>query len=148
MIIIYTSNSCASCRKAVKWLTDNNIEFKEINFFNTPITKKDILKMLENSENGFEDIISRRSKVFTQNNLDIDSMSFNELVDFIIKHPSILKRPIIIDEKKFQVGYNDEEIRMFIPAEIRKELMCKKDIEDCNYTKEFKYSFNRTIKHD
>ena len=40
-------------------------------------------------------------------------MSTNELIHFIQKNPSILKRPIMIDERRFQVGYNAEEIRAF-----------------------------------
>ena len=42
-------------------------------------------------------------------------MSLNDLIDFIYKNPSCLKRPIIVDDKKIQVGYNSEEIRTFIP---------------------------------
>ncbi|MBQ1741397.1 MAG: transcriptional regulator Spx, partial [Erysipelotrichaceae bacterium] len=37
----------------------------------------------------------------------------NELCDFIVKNPSILKRPIIIDDRNLQVGYDEEEIELF-----------------------------------
>ncbi len=40
-------------------------------------------------------------------------MSLNELCDFIVKNPSILKRPIIIDDRNMQVGYDEEEIELF-----------------------------------
>lgn len=53
-------------------------------------------------------------------------MSINELIHFIQKNPSILKRPIMIDERRFQVGYNAEEIRAFIPRELRKLAECQK----------------------
>ncbi len=143
MIKIYTTNSCASCRKAIKWFKEHNIEYKEVNFFNTPITRADILNMLENSEDGFEDIISTRSKVFVESNLNIEDMKFNELVDFIIKHPSVLKRPIIVDDNKIQVGYNDEEIRVFIPREVRRQWVCSVNSEDCDYAKGIKYSISK-----
>ena len=39
-------------------------------------------------------------------------------------NPSVLKRPIMIDERRFQVGYNAEEIRVFIPRELRKLAEC------------------------
>lgn len=132
MITIYTTNSCASCRKAKKWLVDYNIPYREINVMNTKIDRNDIVRMLTNAENGFEDIISKRSKVIMENNVDIDSMSFNELVDYIIDNPSILKRPIIIDSDKIQIGYNVDDIRIFIPSEIRKRFMCM-NCTDCDY---------------
>ena len=40
-------------------------------------------------------------------------MSINELCDFIVSNPSVLKRPIIIDDKNMQVGYDEEEIELF-----------------------------------
>lgn len=124
MITIFTTPSCSSCRKAKKWLEDHKISYHEKNLFNQPITEKDIDMMLENAENGFEDIISTRSKVFKENDLDVEDMRISELKAFIIENPSVLKRPIIIDNDKMQVGYNDEEIRIFIPKRLRELIMC------------------------
>ena len=31
----------------------------------------------------------------------------------------MLRRPIILDEKRLQVGYNEEEIRSFLPRKLR-----------------------------
>ena len=82
------------------------------------------------SENGTEDIISTRSKIIKENNVDVENMTISELISFIRNNPSILKRPIMVDESKIQVGYNEEEIRVFIPHERRvKEWSCKK--EEC-----------------
>ena len=119
MIQIYTTPSCASCRKAKKWFDQYKIPYSEKNIFSIKLSKDDIYKMLANSENGFEDIISTRSKVFKEKQLDPDSMSTQELVDFIIANPSILKRPIIIDDNELQVGYNNEDITIFLPKELR-----------------------------
>lgn len=119
MIQIYTTPSCASCRKAKKWFDQYKIPYSEKNIFSIKLSKDDIFKMLANSENGFEDIISTRSKVFKEKKLDPDSMSVQELVEFIIEYPSVLKRPIIINENELQVGYNNEDITIFLPKELR-----------------------------
>lgn len=124
MVEIYTTPSCASCRKAKKWLEEHNIPYREINIFNTKLTKADIIRILDKTENGFDDIISTRSKIISQNNIDINEMKMNELLEFIIENPSILRRPIIVDRKRLQVGYNDEEIRSFLSREERERLMC------------------------
>ena len=132
MVIIYTTPSCASCRKAKAWLEEHQIEYVEKNIFAFPLTKEDIRFMLKNTENGFEDIISTRSKYIMENNIDIENMKFSELEKLIIENPSILRRPIIVEDNKLQVGYNEEEIRVFIPKEIRKILMTL-DCEACDY---------------
>jgi regulatory protein spx len=124
MITIYTTPSCSSCRKAKKWLDDHKIGYDEKNLFNQQITIEDIDAMLRNAENGFEDIISTRSKIFKEKALDVEDMRISELKQFILDYPSVLKRPIIIDGDKMQVGYNDEEIRVFIPKRLRDLIMC------------------------
>ena len=117
MIRIYTAPSCASCRKVKAWLKEHQIPYVEKNIFSTLLRETELKELLERSENGTDDIISKRSKIIKENKIDIDEMSINELIHFIQKNPSILKRPIIIDERRFQVGYNAEEIRAFIPRE-------------------------------
>lgn len=119
MIQIYTTPSCASCRKAKKWFDQYKIPYSEKNIFSIKLSEDDIYRMLANSENGFEDIISTRSKVFKEKQLEPDSMSIKELVAFIIDNPSVLKRPIIINENELQVGYNNEDITIFLPKELR-----------------------------
>ena len=119
MIQIYTTPSCASCRKAKKWFDQYKIPYSEKNIFSIKLSPEDIYKMLANSENGFEDIISTRSKVFKEKHLEPENMTIKELVSFIIDNPSVLKRPIIINENELQVGYNNEDITIFLPKELR-----------------------------
>ena len=48
--------------------------------------------------------------------LEIVQGKYNsEIDDFIIKNPTVIKRPIIVDDRRIQVGYDEEEIRSFIP---------------------------------
>lgn len=149
MITIFTTPSCSSCRKAKKWLDEHKIPYEEKNLFNQRITESDIDRMLENAENGFEDIISTRSKIFKEQDLDVEDMKISELKEFIIDNPSVLKRPIIIDGEKLQVGYNDEEIRVFIPRRLRELIMCTDcpNGEYCDYQSALKRYFDE-IKKD
>lgn len=126
---VYTSPSCASCRKAKKWLNDFGIDYVEKNIFVSKLNREELKAILEKTEHGFDDIISTRSKVFKEKTTDIEDMSINELLDFIEANPSVLKRPIIIDDRRLQIGYNDEEIRVFIPKELREHYSC----EGCGY---------------
>lgn len=122
MIILYTSPGCASCRKAKQWLKANNMQFIEKNIFTTLLKEEEIKYLLQRSENGTEDLISTRSKVFQELHKDIDDISIKELVEMIQHTPSILKRPILINEKSFVVGYDDDEITAFIPAKLRESV--------------------------
>lgn len=110
MIVVYTSPGCASCRKVKQWLKERNLPYIEKNIFTTLLNETEIRHLLMRSENGSEDIISKRSKIIQQNAIDLDDMTISELVHFIQENPSVLKRPIILNERNFQVGYDEEEI--------------------------------------
>ena len=120
MIVVYTSPGCASCRKVKQWLKDRELPFIEKNIFKTLLNTNEIKHLLMRSENGSDDIISKRSKIIQESNIDIDAMTTDQLIRFIKQNPSVLKRPIILDETSFQVGYDEEEIAVFVPQELRK----------------------------
>ena len=71
------------------------------------------------TEEGTEEIISTRSKTYEELNMDLDSLPLKQLYDVIQKNPGLLRRPILIDEKRLQVGYNEDEIRRFLPRKVR-----------------------------
>ncbi len=119
MVTLYITSSCASCRKAKAWLQEHQIEFIERNIVSQPLTVEEIKSILRLTEDGTEDIISKNSKAYQKLEVDIDSLPLNQLYELIIKNPQMLRRPIIQDHKRLQVGYNEEEIRSFLPRKLR-----------------------------
>ncbi|KUP07049.1 ArsR family transcriptional regulator [Bacillus coahuilensis m2-6] len=119
MINLYITPSCASCRKAKAWFEEQGLEYKEINIFKEELTLDEFKAIIRMTEDGTSEIISERSKAFQELGLDIEDLSITELYGVVRDNPSILKRPIIMDEKRLQVGFNDEEIRSFLPRKVR-----------------------------
>lgn len=119
MVTIFTAPSCTSCRKAKAWLEEHNIPYKERNIFNEPLTMEELKQIFRMTENGTDEIISPRSKTYQQLNVNLETLSLSELFKLIQENPGLLRRPIIVDEKRLQVGYNEDEIRRFLPRKIR-----------------------------
>ncbi|EPH65105.1 putative regulatory protein spx [Enterococcus casseliflavus 14-MB-W-14] len=129
MISLYTTPSCTSCRKARAWLTENELPFKERNIFSDPLNSDELMEILSLTKNGTEDIISTRSKVYQKLDIDLEELKLEELLSLIEKYPNLLKRPIILDENKLQVGYNEEDIRKFVPRNLRKIIFKRRQTE-------------------
>lgn len=129
MISLYTTPSCMSCRKARAWLTENELPFKERNIFSDPLNSDELMEILSLTKNGTEDIISTRSKVYQKLDIDLEELKLEELLSLIEKYPNLLKRPIILDENKLQVGYNEEDIRKFVPRNLRKIIFKRRQTE-------------------
>jgi regulatory protein spx len=65
-------------------------------------------------------ILSRLEvKSFKKLNVDVDDLTINQLLVLISEHPSLLRRPIIMDDKRMQIGFNEDEIRAFLPRSYR-----------------------------
>ena len=119
MVTLYTSPSCTSCRKARAWLKQHNIPYVERNVFSDPLSLAEIKTILRMTENGTEDIISKRSKAYQSLKIDLDELPMTKLYELIAKTPGLLRRAIIIDDKRMQIGYNEDEIRRFLPRKVR-----------------------------
>jgi len=119
MVTLYTTPSCTSCRKAKAWLEEHSIDYIERNILANPLTVEEIKSILRLTEEGTSEIISTSSKTFQELNIDIESLSLIELYTLIMENPKMVRRPIIQDEKRLQVGYNEDEIRSFLPRKVR-----------------------------
>lgn len=116
---LFTATSNTSCRKAITWLEEYNIPFVEKNISNTPITVEEIQEILALTNEGTEEIISTKAYAIKKLNVDVESLSLPQLYKVIQDNPGVLRLPILHDGKKLQVGYNDDEIRQFLPRWFR-----------------------------
>ena len=119
MIKIYTVSSCTSCKKAKNWLNAHQLTYNEHNLGKEAITKEEILDILMKTENGVASIVSSKNRYAKSLDCDIEELSVNEVIDIITANPRILKSPILIDEKRLQVGYKEDDIRAFLPRAVR-----------------------------
>jgi transcriptional regulator, Spx/MgsR family len=119
MLTFYTAPSCTSCKKAKVWLVKHDIEFYERNIISKPLTEGEIRHILTMSDEGIEGLISTRNRYVKLLNIDFDDLTFSEVVKIISENPQILRRPILMDDKRLHIGYNEEEIRIFLPRIFR-----------------------------
>lgn len=121
MIKIYYRGSCSSSRRVLSWFEKYNIEVQKHQI--SKVEKSDLLKILQLSDRGLQDILKRpgKSSPIIQKSLSyLESLSFNEALDFLLYNPQVLQTPIIIKNDNFLVGYNEDEIRQFLPKEYRR----------------------------
>ena len=119
MIKIYTISSCTSCKKAKTWLNAHQLPYKEQTLGKEPLTKQEILDILSKTEDGIESIVSSKNRYAKALNCNIEDLSLSQVIDLIQENPRILKSPILIDDKRLQVGYKEDDIRAFLPRSIR-----------------------------
>jgi|SRR3954468_4705528 regulatory protein spx len=122
---IVSGTSSLSTKKAKQWFEKNKIPYVERNIVKEPISIGELQGILRMTVDGTDEIIATRSKIYKELNVNLDGFSLAELYELIHKNPGLLKTPIIMDEKRLQVGYHEDDIRQFIPRKTRKNQWLK-----------------------
>ena len=92
MINIYGLKNCDSCRKAVKWLQANKIEYKFFDFKIISLTRSTVLKWID--IHSLDQIINKRSTTWRNLDEKLKNQLDTRAIDIIINSPSLIKRPI------------------------------------------------------
>ena len=100
MITVYGIKNCDTVKKALKWLADHNIEHKlHLNF----------LTQVE-AQFGWDVLVNKRST--TWRNLDEqvkNSLDKTTALSVLAENPTLIKRPIILQDGKALIGFNEKE---------------------------------------
>ncbi|MCR1992909.1 transcriptional regulator MgsR [Bacillus subtilis] len=109
-LTFYSYPSCTSCRKTKHWLKAHQIEFNERHLFRETPTREELKYILSLTTEGIDEILATRSQTFKNLNLNIEEMTVNEMLELLIEKPKLLRRPILVDNKKLVIGYNPGEL--------------------------------------
>lgn len=103
---------------AKKWLDQIHIDYKEQQI--RRMTREELIHIVSLSEFGFEELMVGKTARAKNARAFIMKLSFNQAIDFLLENPTVLRSPLIVGDTKLQIGYNDQEIRQFIPREKRR----------------------------
>ena len=106
-IIFYSYLKCSTCRKAAKWLKSKDFEFQLIDIVKEPPLVNNLNLALEQYSDNKKRIFNTRGKAFKTLDLDIDSLSREEIIQLLSNDGKLIKRPFLIyGGKKVILGFN------------------------------------------
>ena len=109
-IIFYSYLKCSTCIKAAKWLKSKDLEFQLIDIVKEPPLVNYLNLALEQYSDDKKRIFNTRGKAFKSINLDIDSLSREEIIQLLLSDGKLIKRPFLVyEEKKVILGFNEIE---------------------------------------
>ena len=120
MLTVYTKEKCHSSKRAKQWLKEHRIHYKEKKLNRYRLTKIEFIQILSLTENGTDDILSHHSIMYKQLELEIGNLLLSELRVLIGENPTLLRSPIILNEKILLIGFNSDEMGTLITKKERK----------------------------
>jgi arsenate reductase len=109
-IIIYHNPKCSKSRKALEIIKNKNIEPTIILYLVNKLSKTEVENLLSKLGLSIRDILRTGEDEFKNNNLKNENLSDDKLIEFLIKFPKLLQRPIIVKNSKAVIGRPPENI--------------------------------------
>lgn len=108
MLKIYTYASCDTCRKAVKWLRANGVEFEERAIRETPPSKTEIRRMLAAQSGELRKMFNTSGRDYREQKLGdkLPALSESAAFELLATNGNLVKRPFLIGEKVSLVGFD------------------------------------------
>ncbi|MFT6905874.1 MAG: Spx/MgsR family transcriptional regulator [Oleiphilaceae bacterium] len=102
---LYGIPNCDSIKKAQKWLSLNNIPYTFHDYRKDGLDKALIESFLENLD--WTALLNKRSSSYRQlSEQQKISLSAETITDLFIEFPTLIKRPLIIHNSNYQLGFN------------------------------------------
>ncbi|GAB3488649.1 ArsC family reductase [Marinomonas epiphytica] len=106
MIQIYGIKNCDSMKKAFRWLEEKQLAYEFHDYKKGALTEQLAHQWL--TELGWEVLINKRGTTWRKLDDDVKNAMNDELaLHIILENTSIVKRPLILSNGEFILGFNE-----------------------------------------
>ncbi len=109
MLKLYTLSTCDTCRRAVKWIRGQNIEFEELAIRETPPSAAELRAMLAAYSGELRKLFNTSGRDYREQGIGpkLPGLSAAEAVALLAANGNLVKRPFAIGEGVALVGFNE-----------------------------------------
>jgi arsenate reductase len=108
---IYTYKNCDTCRKALKWLDAQGIDYEQKAIRESPPTVKELKSMLAAYQGEIRKLFNTSGRDYQAMKLKdkLPKMTSPEALDLLAGNGNLIKRPFLLSEPVNLVGFNEKE---------------------------------------
>lgn len=101
---------CSTCKKAKKWLEENNIEFIDRDIIRETPTVKELTEWIARSGQDIKKWFNTSGLKYKELNLKdkLLAMSDKEKIELLASDGMLIKRPILVSDKEIFTGFKEE----------------------------------------
>lgn len=134
---ILINSSCSSSRKATKFCDENKVDYYTTHVAKESLSRTQIEDILDRTDGEYEEVLKKTKKdkellmILAElqkckkkkgKNKELEEVLVSKLADIIQGNQVLLKTPILLQGDKFLVGFNEDEIRTFLPKDVKRAL--------------------------
>ncbi|GLI86068.1 arsenate reductase family protein [Rossellomorea marisflavi] len=109
-ITFYSYPKCGTCRKAKKWLEQEEVDFNEIHIVEEPPSKETLKELYEKSGLPLKKFFNTSGMKYRELGLKdkVNTASDDELLELLASDGMLIKRPLTTDGQKVTLGFKEE----------------------------------------
>ena len=109
-LIIYHNPRCSKSRQTLEIIKSKNIEPTIVLYLIDKLSKEEIKNLLSKLGLSIREMLRTGEDEYKKNNLQNKNLSDEKLIEFLIKFPKLLQRPIVIKNNKAIIARPPENI--------------------------------------
>ncbi len=95
-ITIYHNPACGTSRNTLEMIRRSGEEPEVIEYLKTPPTRQRLVELIEAMGISPRDLLREKGTPYAELDLDNAKWTDDELIDFMIAHPILINRPIVV----------------------------------------------------
>ncbi|MGY9340245.1 glutaredoxin-dependent arsenate reductase [Citrobacter braakii] len=95
-ITIYHNPACGTSRNTLEMIRNSGNEPTIIYYLDTPPARDELTKLISDMGISVRALLRKNVEPYEQLGLDEDKFSDEQLIDFMIQHPILINRPIVV----------------------------------------------------
>ena len=109
-ITIYHNPKCSKSRQTLELLGEKGITPTIIEYLKNPLTAEKLKEILSQLGIAPRDLMRKKENEYEELGIENPSLSDEDLIGFMVKHPILIERPIVIANGKAALGRPPEQV--------------------------------------
>ena len=102
---------CSTCKKAAKFLKDNNVEFTERDYTEEPLSATEITDLWKKSGQPLSRFFNTSGQIYRQEKIKdkLPELSEDQQIKLLSENPKLIKRPLLEINNTVLIGFKENE---------------------------------------
>jgi arsenate reductase len=106
---LYYYPKCSTCKKAVKWIEENEVDVEKIHIVENPPSKEELMDLYKKSELTLKKFFNTSGMKYRELGLKdkLAEMTDEKAIELLASDGMLIKRPLITDGKMVLLGFKE-----------------------------------------
>jgi arsenate reductase len=114
-ITIYHNPACGTSRNTLAAIRQRGEEPEIIEYLKTPVSREQLVKLIAAMGIPVRDVLRKKGTPYDELGLDDAKWTDDQLIDFMIAHPILINRPIVVTPKGVRLCRPSEVVLEILP---------------------------------